>query len=70
MAGRENSFTFDFSVLAGFSGTGGGKAGGGIDEDDETDDCEGRPGDDCPDLGKTMFAAAVAARVWLPTRPL
>lgn len=61
---REKSFTFDFSGLRGFSEAGGGGGGWGAIG------CEGIPGDVCADLGKTRLAAAVAARVWLPRRPL
>lgn len=63
LPGLENSFTLDFSDFAGFSGTGGGSDGGGIDPAREDEDCDGKPGDDWPDLGKTRFAAAVAATV-------
>ena len=53
--GREKSFTFGFSALAGFSvaGGGGGGAIGWV--------WEGGPGDDGPERGKTMFAAVAAA---------
>ena len=60
LMGRENSFALVFSGF--FSGMGGGGGGGGC--------CGcgiciwvgiGRPGDDCPDRGKTTFAAACAA---------